>query len=96
MRILLVADIHANRHALDAIREPYDVCLCMGDLVEYGPDPKPVIDWVRANALACVRGNHDHGTGQDVPVLGQGGFKYLTMATRPGSIAKLSAVSDDT
>ena len=62
MRILLVADIHANRHALDAIREPFDVCLCMGDLVEYGPDPKPVIDWVRANALSCVRGNHDHGT----------------------------------
>ena len=92
MRILLVADIHANRHALDAIREPFDVCLCMGDLVEYGPDPKPVIDWVRANALACVRGNHDHGTSQDVPILGQGGFKYLTMATRPGSIAKLSPI----
>lgn len=89
MRILLVADIHANRHALDAIRDPFDVCLCMGDLVEYGPDPKPVIDWVRDNALACVRGNHDHGTGQDVAVTAQGGFRYLTQATRTGTIAKL-------
>jgi putative phosphoesterase len=90
MRILLVADIHGNRHALDAIREPFDVCLCMGDLVEYGPDPKPVVDWIRANALACVRGNHDHGTAQDVAVSAQGGFRYLTMATRPGTIAKLT------
>lgn len=90
MRILLVADIHANRHALDAIREPFDVCLCMGDLVEYGPDPAPVVDWVRANALACVRGNHDHGTAQNVRTIAQNGFKYLTMATRPGTIAKLS------
>lgn len=90
MRILLVADIHANRHALDAIREPFDVCLCMGDLVEYGPDPAPVVDWVRANALACVRGNHDHGTAQNVRTVAQNGFKYLTMATRPGTIAKLS------
>lgn len=90
MRILLVADIHANRHALDAIREPFDVCLCMGDLVEYGPDPAPVVDWVRTNALACVRGNHDHGTAQNVRTVAQNGFKYLTMATRPGTIAKLS------
>ena len=90
MRILLVADIHANRHALDAIREPFDVCLCMGDLVEYGPDPAPVVDWVRANALASVRGNHDHGTAQNVRTVAQNGFKYLTMATRPGTIAKLS------
>lgn len=89
MRILLLADIHANRHALEAIREPFDVCLCAGDLVEYGPDPKPVIDWVRAHATVCVRGNHDHGTGQDVPVFGSAGFRYLTMATRPGSVAKI-------
>lgn len=91
MRILLVADIHANWHALDAIREPFDVCLCMGDLVEYGPDPAPVVEWVRANALACVRGNHDHGAAQNVRTIAQTGFKYLTMATRPGTIAKLSS-----
>jgi putative phosphoesterase len=90
MRILLIADIHSNRHALDAIREPFDVCLCMGDLVEYGPDPAPVVDWVRSNALACVRGNHDHGAAQNVRTVAQNGFKYLTMATRPGTIAKLS------
>ena len=31
----------------------------------------------------AVRGNHDHGAAQDVIVLGQNGFKYLTSVTRP-------------
>ena len=42
MRILVVSDIHANWPALAAIDEPYDVCLCLGDLVDYGPDPSAV------------------------------------------------------
>jgi putative phosphoesterase len=89
MRILLIADIHANRYALEAIQEPFDLCLCMGDLVEYGPDPKSIIEWIQSHRAVCVRGNHDHGTSQDVPIIGAGGFKYLTMATRPGTISKL-------
>src|SRR5919206_520276 len=39
MRILLLADIHANWPALQALDEPHDVCLCLGDLVDYAlPD----------------------------------------------------------
>jgi hypothetical protein len=34
MRILVVSDIHANWHALKAIDQPFDVCLCLGDLVD--------------------------------------------------------------
>ena len=34
MRILVLADIHANWSALSAIREPHDACLVLGDLVE--------------------------------------------------------------
>ena len=49
MRVLVVSDLHANPVALAAIREPFDVCLCLGDLVEYGPDPAPCIEWLRAN-----------------------------------------------
>ena len=83
MRILVVADLHANPAAVAAIAEPYDACLCLGDLVEYGPDPRAVLDWARGNVTACVRGNHDHGTAQNVDVQGVSGFRYLTMATRP-------------
>lgn len=90
MRVLLVSDVHANPAALRAIDEPHDACLCMGDLVEYGPDPAAAIDWVRRHATHCVRGNHDHGTAQNVDVLGLGGFKYLTMATRGPTVRMLS------
>jgi putative phosphoesterase len=90
MRILLIADVHANQAALEAVTEPYDVCLCLGDLVEYGPEPGGCVEWVRKRAAYTVRGNHDHGAAQDVEVQGLGGFRYLTQATRRPTLAKLS------
>ena len=33
-----------------AIDEPFDVCLCLGDLVDYGPDPAPCVRWAMAHA----------------------------------------------
>lgn len=82
MRILVLADIHANWLALSAIREPFDACLFLGDLVEYGTDAWPCIDWVRRNAHAAVRGNHDHSTAQRVTTAGATGCKKLAAATR--------------
>jgi putative phosphoesterase len=83
MRILLVADIHGNWPALQAVAaEPYDLCLCLGDLVDYALEPAPCIDWVRRCAQVSVRGNHDHGAAQNVIVNGKFGFKYLTGVTR--------------
>jgi putative phosphoesterase len=82
MRILLVADIHGNWPALQAINEPHDICLCLGDLVDYCLEPAPCIDWVRQNARYTVRGNHDHGVAQNVTVSGRNGFKFLTGVTR--------------
>jgi putative phosphoesterase len=90
MRILLVADIHGNWPALEAINEPFDMCLCLGDLVDYGPEPGPCIDWVRRNAAYTVRGNHDHGVAQNVNITGPNGFKHLTEVTRPLSRARIS------
>jgi putative phosphoesterase len=83
MRILVVSDIHANWPALAAINEPHDLCLCLGDLVDYGPDPGPCVRWAMRNARYAVRGNHDHGVAQGVPVNGERGFRYLTRASRP-------------
>jgi putative phosphoesterase len=90
MRILVVADIHGNRAALEAIREPFDLCVCVGDLVDYGPEPAACVDWVRGNAMYCVRGNHDHGVAQQVQIHGYNGFRFLTANTRPVSIASLA------
>jgi putative phosphoesterase len=82
-RILLLADIHANWPALQAVKETYDLCIFLGDLVDYGLEAAPCIDWVRKNAKIMVRGNHDHGAAQNVTVIGMSGFKYLTGVTRP-------------
>ncbi len=83
MRILVVSDIHANWPALAAINERYDICLCLGDLVDYGPDPAPCVRWAMANVKYGIRGNHDHGVAQGVPVVGDAGYRYLTRVTRP-------------
>jgi putative phosphoesterase len=82
MRVLLVADIHGNWPALQALKEQHDVCFCLGDLVDYAVEPAPCIDWVRRNAQFAVRGNHDHGVAQDIRVNGRNGFKYLSGVTR--------------
>jgi putative phosphoesterase len=83
MRILIVSDIHANWSALEAIDQPFDVCLCLGDLVDYGPDPAPCVRWAMDHATYAIRGNHDHGVAQGIPVSGESGFRYLTKASRP-------------
>lgn len=67
MRIGLLADLHANREALEACLKALARAGCtqyvfLGDLVGYGADPGWVVDTVRAHveggALA-VLGNHD-------------------------------------
>ena len=85
MRILLIADIHSNWPALQAVIAHcgrFDACICLGDLVEYGTDPLPCIDWVQQHARICIRGNHDHAVAQRVPPRGGPGLRRLAAATR--------------
>lgn len=64
MKIVIVSDLHGNLAALEALPErDYDALWCLGDLVDYGPRPHEVVQWVRRNAAACVRGNHDNAAG---------------------------------
>jgi predicted phosphodiesterase len=70
VRYLIVTDLHANLEALEAVldqaRGRYDRAVCCGDLIGYGADPNPVVEWVRANCAVTVRGNHDKAcTGLD-------------------------------
>lgn len=68
MRIALLADLHANRRALEACLDHArgrgaDRLVFLGDFVGYGPEPAEVLARVMAEteggALA-VAGNHDH------------------------------------
>ena len=67
MVIALLADIHANREALDAClaharRAGARRCVFLGDLVGYGADPQAVLDTVRTEidrGGVAIKGNHD-------------------------------------
>ncbi|MCA9081434.1 MAG: YfcE family phosphodiesterase [Planctomycetaceae bacterium] len=83
MRILVLGDIHSNWQALSAIDEEFDACLVTGDLVDYGTDPLPCLDWVRRYANAVVRGNHDHAVAQRVTGRGGSGYRRLAAVVRP-------------
>jgi len=67
MRYLILADIHANIDALEAISESFDRVLFLGDLVDYGPAPEEAIQWIRKAEAIGVCGNHDFAmaTGAD-------------------------------
>lgn len=58
-RILVASDIHGNFEALKALPRDYDELWVLGDLVNYGPQPREVIEFVHDNASLVVRGNHD-------------------------------------
>lgn len=73
--IAILADIHGNLEALDAVLEdirenPCEQILCAGDLVGYGPRPNEVISRVREAGIQTVMGNYDEAVGFLLPACG--------------------------
>lgn len=84
MRALVISDIHANIDALRAIDEPCDAVVCLGDIVDYGPEPAACIDYLRnlTVPLLRVRGNHDNAVAFRVDCACGEAFKHLSILTR--------------
>ncbi|MDE2803439.1 MAG: metallophosphoesterase family protein [Chloroflexota bacterium] len=65
MRCLVVADVHSNQEALQAVIADaesgggFERVLCLGDVVGYGPDPGECLALLRSYPHAAVAGNHD-------------------------------------
>jgi diadenosine tetraphosphatase ApaH/serine/threonine PP2A family protein phosphatase len=64
MKVAVISDIHANRHAfeatLDAVAASDAAELwCLGDLVGYGAEPDACVALAREHAAVCLAGNHD-------------------------------------
>jgi len=64
MQVALLADVHANLDALEAVlkdaaRHGIAEIWHLGDLVGYGPDPDAVVGRLAGTGAACVMGNHD-------------------------------------
>jgi predicted phosphodiesterase len=73
MRIAVIADIHANLEALQAVRGriaelSVDEIVCLGDIVGYGANPNECVDIIRSENILSVLGNHDVcASGQEQP-----------------------------
>ena len=65
MRYAIIADIHSNLAAFQAVLEDMerkggvDEIWCLGDIVGYGPDPGECINLLRQHRHLCIAGNHD-------------------------------------
>ena len=63
MKIGLIADVHANVVALEAVLKdmgPVDAVLCAGDIVGYNPYPNETVELLMKHKVKCVRGNYDN------------------------------------
>jgi predicted phosphodiesterase len=66
MKILILSDVHGNWAALQSVlaaEADFDKILCLGDLVDYGPEPAACVAWAmeeRGYSL-FLQGNHDWG-----------------------------------
>lgn len=62
MQIGVLADIHGNRVALDAVLDdmpPVDKLVCVGDVIGYNPWPHECVQRLRDRDVPTVAGNHD-------------------------------------
>ena len=64
MKVLIISDIHANWPALRAVLEKEsdaDRILCLGDLVNFGPQPAECVAWAKEIVPPewVIQGNHD-------------------------------------
>jgi predicted phosphodiesterase len=96
MRAVVVADIHANLEAFEAVLHDaeqhgtIDALWSLGDLVGYGPDPERCVELLQSYTYEAVVGNHDLAA---VGVIGVEEFNPYAAAAARWTAAQLSAVA---
>jgi diadenosine tetraphosphatase ApaH/serine/threonine PP2A family protein phosphatase len=78
MRMAVLADLHANLAALEAVEAAIaeatpDLVLCLGDLVGYNAEPADCVARAREAGWTVVAGNHDRDVVGERPALGTSG-----------------------
>jgi predicted phosphodiesterase len=101
MRTLVLSDLHANSSALDAVLEAvkgrWDSCVCLGDVVGYGPDPNEVTSRLREIHAQTIRGNHDKAAAglmdtSDFNPVAKAAVDWTRSQLQPGNLAWLAAL----
>ena len=74
MRYGIVADIHGNLEALEAVLHglggKVDQIVCLGDIVGYGPNPNECCEILRKQNIPSVAGNHEKATAGELELTG--------------------------
>jgi len=73
MKFAIIADIHGNLEALEAVLEDIKIqkCThfaCLGDIVGYNANPRECLEIIRKMGIPCVKGNHDEYCSSDGPL----------------------------
>ncbi len=63
-RYAIISDLHSNVEALtnvfeDIRSQDVDDIICLGDIVGYGPEPRPVLEMTMKTVRVSLMGNHD-------------------------------------
>jgi putative phosphoesterase len=100
MKLLLVADLHANWPALRAVlasARDVDAVLCLGDIVNYGPHPVPCVEWAQHQVRPgwIVQGNHDHALGRDEDPRCSAPYRALAAAMQRYTASQLTVAAKE-
>jgi predicted phosphodiesterase len=95
MKLLIISDVHANwpalRAVLNAEPEVRDI-LCLGDLVDYGPQPLRCAEWAINNVPVdhLIQGNHDWAVAFDKEPRCSAPYRRLARVTHAHCLRILS------
>ena len=72
MRLAVIADIHGNAAALDAMLEDAAArglrdIICLGDIASGAGWPRETVEMLQATGIPCIRGNHDRWISEHDP-----------------------------
>ena len=102
MKHLILADVHANLPALEAVLEAehdVDEVLFLGDAVVGGPQPEQTVGLLRRLGGVAIMGNHDRQVltatyGPDEPNLSHRWVRWTQQQLSPASWAYLRSMDD--
>jgi putative phosphoesterase len=64
VKIAVLSDIHGNNAALQCVlreieKHRVNKIFCLGDLLDFGPEPAEVVNIIQKERIATIKGNHD-------------------------------------
>jgi putative phosphoesterase len=95
MKLALISDLHANVPALESVlaeasRRRVDRVVCLGDVVDLGPEPVRVVEMLRERNIDTLQGNHDPPEG--VPTEPRAVWEWTQLQLGDAERAWLSAL----